>query len=357
MNVEVVHDPAAASAEWDELARRCAAPPWLRPGWVLAWRAAFAPTASFSLLCARNDGRLTAALPLVGTRARIETPSNSETPFAGALAVDPASASAIAAELFARGHRRITLWPVERGDVTLDACARAGSERGYSSVARVIGRAPYIAIEGDWDDYRKTVGRKVLSEIRRRRRRLAGGGAVTLDVNEGLGDHAALLAEGLRLEAAGWKGSRGTAIAARPPARAFYSSMADWAAREGILRLAFLRLDGRPIAFDLALEDDGVHYLLKTSYDPELRSFGPGSMLRHDMIERAFATRLRRYELLGTDEPWKHTWADRFRDQLLVRFFAPSLTGAVDKAVHSYVKPFGARLLLRLGLRERRGSI
>ena len=356
MNVEVVQDPAAASAEWDALARSCAAPPWLRPGWVLAWRNAFAPTSSFTLLCARDDGRLTAALPLIGARSTLETPSNSETPFSGVLAVDADSASAIADELFARGHRRITLWPVERGDAAVETCARAAGERGYSSLARVIGRAPYVAMEQGWDDYRKAVGRKVVSEIRRRRRRLAGTGAVTLDVNDVLDDPRPLLEEGLRLEAAGWKGRRGTAIATRPAARAFYSSMAEWASREGILRLAFLRLDGRAIAFDLSLEESGVHYLLKTSYEPELRSFGPGTMLRHDMIERAFATGLQRYELLGTDEPWKHTWADRFRDQLLVRFFAPSFTGAIDKAIHSYVKPVGAALLLRLRLREQRGS-
>ncbi|HKP88939.1 MAG TPA: GNAT family N-acetyltransferase, partial [Thermoleophilaceae bacterium] len=41
------------------------------------------------------------------------------------------------------------------------------------------------------------------------------------------------------------------------------------AAEQGWLRLAFLRLDGRAIAFDMCLEHGGAFYVLKGGFDPE----------------------------------------------------------------------------------------
>src|SRR5262249_37168835 len=123
---------------------------------------------------------------------------------------------------------------------------------------------------------------------------------------------------------------RGTAIAADPATRRFYGDIAHWAARRGWLRLAFLRLDERPLAFDYCLEEQGVHYLLKTGYDPAYRAFAPGVLIRQDMIARAFSNGLARYEFLGADEPWKLRWTGMLSERRLLQAFAPSLPGVVD---------------------------
>ena len=47
--------------------------------------------------------------------------------------------------------------------------------------------------------------------------------------------------------------------------------MARWAAAKGWLRLAFLRLDGKPLAFDFGLNDGNTLYSLKTGYDEAYR--------------------------------------------------------------------------------------
>ena len=53
---------------------------------------------------------------------------------------------------------------------------------------------------------------------------------------------------------------------ARPADERFNRLLALWAARRGWFRLAFLRLDGRPIAFQSGLQAHGVLYALKIGY-------------------------------------------------------------------------------------------
>jgi CelD/BcsL family acetyltransferase involved in cellulose biosynthesis len=347
----VVADASTVRPEWDALAERAGAAPWLHPGWVLAWQRAFAPRSTLELVCVRDGDRLVAALPLVHAGRVVEAPANSETPFFGPLAEHPDALAELASALFSRAWRRVTMWPVESGRDS-SVLERAAATHRYSSASRVIGRSPFIPLAPGWESYRAERATKMLSEIRRRRRRLEADGELSFEVSDGREALRERLDEGLRVEAAGWKGRDKTAIATRAAARAFYEDVCEWAVRRGMLRLAFVRLDGRAIAFDLCFEDNGVHYLLKTSYDPKLARYGPGALIRHDMIERAFTLGLERYEFLGHDEPWKHQWATDFRQRILVRFFAPTARGRFEKVLYSRVRPL-VRSALDAALKSR----
>src|SRR5207245_1703401 len=190
-------------------------------------------------------------------------------------------------------------------DRTLDDCVDAARGARHRVIVRALERSPYVTVDGDWTAYEARRDGKLLRELRRRGRRLGEQGRVELDVADGRERLDELLAEGLRIEAAAWKGERGTAIESSADTRRFYSEVARWAAARGWLRLAFLRLDGRPLAFDYCIEDQGVHYLLKTGYDPGYHAFAPGMLIRREMIARAFSNGLASYEFLGVDEPWK----------------------------------------------------
>ena len=73
-----------------------------------------------------------------------------------------------------------------------------------------------------------------------------------------------------RIEASGWKGRGGTAVAARPADERYHRLLAGWAARRGWFRLAFLRLDGRAIAFHYSLQAHGVLYALKIGFADDM---------------------------------------------------------------------------------------
>jgi CelD/BcsL family acetyltransferase involved in cellulose biosynthesis len=317
------------SGEWDELADRVNAAPWLRPGWIGAWERAFG-RGSLEVLTLRRDGRLVGVLPLELRFGALRSTSNVHTPAFSLLVEDQAAARELGRSLFARGGRQVALAFLLSDDPALDTCRSAARAAGYRVIDRTLERSPYIATNGDWPAYERQRDSRFLRELRRRRRRLREQGRLALDVADGRDRLDELLDEGFRVEAAGWKGKRGTAIACDPATRRFYVDVARWAAQRGWLRLAFLRLDERPLAFDYSLEEQGVHYLLKTGYDPAYHAFAPGMLIRREMIARAFSNGLARYEFLGSDEPWKLKWTDMLRERRLLQAFAPSLPGLFD---------------------------
>ncbi len=166
-------------------------------------------------------------------------------------------------------------------------------------LVRTLARAPYLELEGTWQAYERGLSRNVRSDVQRCWRRLAEAGRVSFEVADGRDRLEALVDEGFGLEAAGWKTARGTAIVSRPETERFYREVARWAAGRGWLRLAFLRVDGQPVAFQYAIEDGGAYYPLKGGYDPRYREFSPGKLIIHATLSRAFSSGLARYEFLG----------------------------------------------------------
>ena len=147
-----------------------------------------------------------------------------------------------------------------------------------------------------------------------------------------------------------WRRPAGSARAGRRRLAAgharVYTEVARWAAGRGILRLAFLRLEGRAIAFELALEDNGVYAILKGGFDVELRKFGPGGLITYEQLARAFELGLRRYEFLGTDEPYKTVWTPAVHERRVLQAFAPTPLGLAERAAYAYGRPLARRLLV-----------
>ncbi|HEX6420802.1 MAG TPA: GNAT family N-acetyltransferase [Acidimicrobiales bacterium] len=350
--VDAADGPALADSavvrEWDALVDRSDEPrPWLRPGWVLAWWRAFG-RGRLALLTLRRSGRPAALVPLARTRRGVSSPTNYHTPAFDVVAEDPDAGRRLVEEVFRSrpGHVRLRFLPAE-GQAAAAVRATAGA-CGYRLVERTLARSPYVDADATWQDYRDTLGGKLRRELRRRRRRLEAQGRVTVTIDgerEGLDE---LLDECFRIEAIGRRG-RGGAIASDTATASFYREACAWAADHGMLRIARLRLDQRAIAFDLAFEERGRHYLLKTGYDPGFAPLALGLLLRAEMIERAFGTGLRSYEFLGTDEAWKLAWARSVRELVELRAFGPTVSGTAGWAATTYLRPAAVRVLERAG--------
>ncbi|WP_106753678.1 GNAT family N-acetyltransferase [Pannonibacter carbonis] len=85
--------------------------------------------------------------------------------------------------------------------------------------------------------------------------------------------------EFLTLEAAGWKGRAGTALASNGQVAAFAHSFVAALAKADALRVEALRLDGRPIALLAMAEHGGRAYAWKITHDEELARFSPGQRI------------------------------------------------------------------------------
>ncbi|RXT48193.1 hypothetical protein B6S44_24315 [Bosea sp. Tri-44] len=102
-------------------------------------------------------------------------------------------------------------------------------------------------------------------------------------------DAVAALEDFLTLEAAGWKGSRGTALAGLPRHGAYIREIVrNFAAVDGA-RIDLLRLDGVPIAGGLLLDLAGQSHFLKIAYDESKARLSPGRALAIEMLRADFA--------------------------------------------------------------------
>jgi CelD/BcsL family acetyltransferase involved in cellulose biosynthesis len=219
--------------------------------------------------------------------------------------------------------------------------------------------SPYLRLPSSVDALDRQLDAKFRSNLRRRARKLGSEiGPLSLELVD-RGSHTLVdgaLAEGFALEAAGWKGERGTAIACDDSLSTRYRALAKAFAHEHGLALYFLRAGDRRIAFHYALVDDRAYYLFKPGFDPALATYGLGHLLV-DMVARDLIRRgVRELDFLGDDMPWKREWTGLARQHHFHYVFATSWRA---RAVHAFkfgLAPFlkHTRAQLDWTARERR---
>lgn len=126
---------------------------------------------------------------------------------------------------------------------------------------------------------------KKRKEFRRQQARLAEQGTLTATRRNDAEGVGPWLEQFLALEARGWKGSAGSALACAPEtAGLFREAMADAAARGRLERLS-LELDGKPIAMLATLISPPGAFSFKTAFDERFSRFSPGVLLQLENLE------------------------------------------------------------------------
>lgn len=312
--------------EWEDLADRAGATPFMRPGWINAWAESFSET-GVGAISVRRGGDLVAMMPLEHRRSMLRSPVNGHSPKFGPLAADDGAKHELLSALFENHRASIELEPVDGRADAMEQMIDVAEDSGRLVVQRTVANSPYIELSGTFEEYLKSLSRNRRKAMRRHRRRLEDQGEVTFEVNDGSSNLESVLDEVLNIEASGWKGEQGTAIASSADTTAFYRSIARWAAERGWLRIAILRLDGRSIACDYAIATGGVWYTLKAGYDEALRSYGPGALLLADEIAHCYEQQLNRIDLLGTSDDFKSSWTDQDEPRAWLRALRRNAVG------------------------------
>jgi CelD/BcsL family acetyltransferase involved in cellulose biosynthesis len=121
---------------------------------------------------------------------------------------------------------------------------------------------------------------KKRKELRRQHNRLAEEGALAFERVEGAEGITQWTAEFLALEAAGWKGEAGSALASAPDTCALFTEALAGAAAAGRLERLALRIDGRAIAMLVNFVTAPGAYSYKTAFDEAYARFSPGMLLQ-----------------------------------------------------------------------------
>jgi CelD/BcsL family acetyltransferase involved in cellulose biosynthesis len=196
----------------------------------------------------------------------------------------------------------------------LEGYTRAALRRGPDSQA-------------DAEKYlRAAMSGDTLKRLRKKARRLAEQGAAAHVVLAPGDDAARWIDELLRIEASGWKGERGGALACTEQGRRFAHATLGEAFRRGRLFMLGIDLDGRAIARCCGIFAGSGAFAWKTAYDEAYADYSPGALTEVDRI-RWFhtlpATRWMDSFTLPGNKRLEIMWKDRIAVQdLLIGFGA-----------------------------------
>jgi hypothetical protein len=348
--------------EWNAaLARGPRDEPMLRHEWIRAWIENFAPGATLRTFVARTGKELHVAVPLVESRDRdadtcfvplttwalpVNDHSQRGGILLGARGIEalPAVFHAIVA---ATGWDRLRLRDLPHGaaewtirDLAEAAGLRCGIWTSLESPYRTLPELPKPVLvanggkkqkpsqppQSRYDLVEASVDAKFRQNLRRRKRRLAEQGETRYVLVDGK-DATALdtaLADFFTIEASGWKGRGGTAIAQRPELVGFYTQIARDAAKRGALALGFLEHKGVRIAAHLSVVHGGKHYLVKLGYDESFHEYSPGQQLTSAAIRDSCERGLFEFDFLGPDMDWKRDWEPALRTHSWLTIFRPT---------------------------------
>ena len=195
-------------------------------------------------------------------------------------------------------------------------------------------RSPYVPLGGGAVE--AGGGARFRANLRRR----AGGsremGAVALRREDAERRFEGVFQEFLALEASGWKGRRGTAIARSE--RWWASTGAGSGRRPAAVPSPSgpSPSTGVPWPCTSGWCTARRYYLPKTAYDEALGSVSPGQLLHGEVLAECRARGLEELDFLGPDMEWKRDWGPEHRPHDWLYLYRPSLAG---RALHAIEAP------------------
>lgn len=235
------------------------------------------------------NGKLVAAMPFASARlGRIAPAARAFSHDYGPLGLplmsgDIESAAAILIDGLAAGRSLILPdMPVESRIAAAFSRAAATAGRPVAIVGRHVRAAYDIAADSIADARAALPGRR-RKEYGRLMRRLSETGKVETRIAVSPHDVARDFERFLTLEAAGWKGRHGTAMASSAAVATFARAAVRNSAKHGAVRIVSLTLDGEALAMVVVFTAGATAFTWKIAYDERFARFSPGAQLMLDL--------------------------------------------------------------------------
>jgi CelD/BcsL family acetyltransferase involved in cellulose biosynthesis len=184
--------------------------------------------------------------------------------------------------------------------------------------------------------YEQAVRKKKRKELGRLSARLRELGEVTVTRAGSAAEAARCCDEFLALEAGGWKGRAGSALASQPAKLAFFREAVAGAQAAGRLEFLRLALDDKPIAMLVNFLAPPGGFTFKIAFDEEFARFSPGVLIQIENLQL-----LERADIAWTDScavenhPMINSlWTER---RSIVRVTVP-LAGRGRRVVHAVAR-------------------
>lgn len=337
--------------------------PFVTHQWVRTWWECFGAGKQLHILVAKRGGQPVGIAPLMMSEERIYGIKlrqlgfiyNVHTPRFDSIVARSSEEAYRALWAHLSSHQAhwdlLLLCQLPAGSETLEKLPRLAARAGFLVGLWDSADSPYLPLYGQWESYFRSLKRKHRSNLRRGLKLLNDLGPVELEVVSPVDELGAALEEGLGIEGAAWKGKTGTAISSRPETRLFYTRLVENFGRRGWIRLQFLKVQGKRIAFGYCVCYRNKLYLLKPGYNPQYARYSPFNLLVAMALRHGFEEHLSEYDFLGGAEEWKlrwttltrrHYWLFVFRDSVrarLVHYIKFGLVPRLRRKANTF--PFG----------------
>lgn len=327
---------------WNELCDRATAAPFHRPEWIRAYLQAFEPKAEVTLLTISSGEKLLAVLPLLQQRgwyagvpvAKLAGPGNAHS-VRFDLVVAPELALETAVSLMWAELKRMPGWqllmlPVfpQRGGC--DMMIQLAAAEGHHTLTYLFQDSPILRMPsndaGKLDPFART-NRHFRHELRRYARLLEEETGHTPRLVCHIDDDPNRLSKFYELEAAGWKGERGSAIACDPGTRRFYDAIAQEGSRRGYFCLHTLETNGTVAAAAFSVKTEHCFAPMKIAYDESLHRGGPGQLLFNGILQECAERQIPEFFFGGAKDRYKTSWTEETLPHFNGYIFRPGVLG------------------------------
>jgi CelD/BcsL family acetyltransferase involved in cellulose biosynthesis len=291
---------AIGTNQWRGLSERAIEPNgYYLPEWEIAVNASASGRTDASALAAWSDARLIGLMPVVSLARAYKIPLPalvSAHPY-GTLCTPPLdrdmaedAASQLMQQARKAGARALILRDMSLDGPAMKAFAESLAREGLRAhVLQSCVRASLDAPREAEALLQDALGTKKLKELRRQRHRLAEHGAVSFDVARSPGEVAAATLTFMKLEASGWKGERGTALAQDDGDAVFIRRATAALAETSQCEIVTLRAGGTPVAAAIVLRHQDRAFYFKLGVDERFAKFSPGVQLTLDLTRHLCA--------------------------------------------------------------------
>lgn len=281
---------AAMTAQIDQLARNAAEPNPFYESWYLDAALAHLPVDELQLLAVRNaEDELVLLLPLARTARFKRVPmrtlrswSHDYAFLAAPLVSQTHVQQAVDAMLDWFISERRQAQVIELIDIRMDGPFAAALDKALQRRPQLLARHTRwtrAMHRLDQPDDPKYMSSKQRSSVRRKERRLADEGAINYRMMVQSDDPMPWIEHFLAVEASGWKGDAGTAMAASETGRAFFVDTCRAAHARGQLHMLALDLDDKPIAMKCNFLSGDHAFTFKIAYDEAYAKHSPGILI------------------------------------------------------------------------------
>lgn len=316
---------------WNNLAKHSKTP-LLRHEWFLSCLKAFYRKEEIYIMVEWDGAEIIAAAPLILVRRQgvqqleLIGVSHLHEP-CGLLFKDVAALKMLIDELtsidFSLGLTKInkeTAYLIQK---------RVSGRQGLSFL-RPTAPSSFLSCNTSWDDYYSSISAQRRYDHRRAKKKAEQSGKLAFQIDSPRPDnYEYFLEQAARVEAAGWKRKKGSALLINLKLRSFFLEYAKWAANQDMLRIFFLHIDGQVAAMQMCVEYADKLWVLKIGYDEKWSACSPGVLLMKYALQYAFENGLESIEFLGSKEPWLEVWTNEYHTYSSMVFYPYTVPGVL----------------------------